>query len=571
MADVDISVTPLPSDEYLPDDGGAMPQSRDDHREALPLLLSSGKPQPPPPLADGASSPLSPSTPPPPTSRYAYLVSFLGAISGLLFGFEIGLADTVLKMPSFVTYFGTGEVDPLSGEVRATSVQADIDGNIVASFLVGCVFGAVLSSLLTDRIGRKRTIVVGALVFTLGGIAQALAVGTTTLYLARALSGISIGLLSSATPLYLSEIAPTAERGRIISIQQLMITIGILLASIMNSLLFLLVDAGSDAQWRGALGAQAVPGTILLALVGYLPFSPRWLMSRGRTEEAIVVISRLRGAPRPGLPGGGLENAHVKAEVEEIAANVEEERAAGSATWRDVVGLRQTWVAIGLQTGQQWSGINFLLYFAADLFGRIGLDKGDSATTLVIVNAVILIVGTLPGMWGVEVLGRRKLLLWGGLGMAAAHGAICVCITVSSSTSGDAAVAWAWAAVGCMFSFTFIFSATWGPVVWVVQNEILPLRARSKGVALATLANWAHNAVIGKATPLIVSEIEGFTYAMFAALCLVATAYTYVRVPETKGVPLERMEEVFRRHTRATQTGQRAERVKLTSADEDEG
>lgn len=470
-----------------------------------------------------------------PSSAYAYFVSFASAISGFLFGYDIGIIDTVLKMPSFQTFFGTATLDATTGVMVENANQADTDGNIVSSFLAGCMVGAMLCSLLADSIGRKRSILVGAALFSVGGILQAVATSLPFLYSARALSGISIGLLSSVTPLYLSEIAPASQRGRMVTVQQLMITVGILVASCVNAGMYLL--STGDEQWRGALGAQTVPGIVLLMIIGWLPFSPRWLLSNGREAEAVKMISRLRAC--------GMDSDTVRNEVEEIKSALAEEGAAGSSTWIELTRgstRKRVLIACILQFFQQWTGINFILYFAADLFARIGVDKDNSATTLVIINAALLIIGTLPGLYAIEVAGRRKLLVWGGIAMAVCHLAVCSFI----SAAGDEQVpALAWAAVVAMFSFTFAFSATWGPVVWVVQSEILPLRARARGTAVATLVNWSMNTVIGKVTPLMANAIEQYTYAVFATMCVLMVAYVYLCVPETMGLSLEAMDTLF--------------------------
>lgn len=502
-------------------------------REAVPLLK--GKSAVSASLAAGRDAQ--------PPSWYAYFVTFAAAVSGFLFGYDIGIIDTVLKMPSFQLYFGTAVIDPSNpNEVIDTDIQSSVDGNVVSSFLAGCMGGSLVLSLLADSIGRKRSILVGAALFTTGGTLQAIATSLPFLYVARAVSGVSIGLLSSVTPLYLSEIAPAHGRGRMVAIQQLMITVGILVASVVNAVMYLIVS-GED-QWRGALGAQSLPGGLLLLIVGWLPFSPRWLMSKGRVDDAVAVIAKLRGLDA--------NHASVQAEVSEIQEEIDSEAAAGQSTWIELVRgtlRKRVLIACTLQFFQQWSGINFLLYFAADLFSRIGIAKEHSATTLVIVNAALLILGTLPGLWAVEVKGRRKLLLWGGVGMCLCHFLVCAFISISSLESSLS-----WAAVVAMFSFTFVFSATWGPVVWVVQSEILPLRARARGTAAATLTNWAMNAIIGKTTPLIADEIEQYTYAMFGCFCLIMTAYVYVSVPETMGVSLESMDLLFEKGAPAAWT-----------------
>jgi len=481
--------------------------------------------------------------PPRPSTAYAITVAFSCAISGFLFGYDIGIIDSVLKMPSFLLYFGTGVFNTDTGSITETSSQADTDGNIVSSFLIGCVFGSMASSVLQDRFSRRRSILLGALIFILGGILQAMSINVVYLCLARAISGVSIGILSSVTPVYLAEVAPAEERGRLVSIQQLMITIGILAASLVNATLYSVYK--NESQWRVALGIQALPAFFLVIAVYFLPYSPRWLMMKGREKEALTVLSRLRGAP--------LDDKAVVDELQLIRDDVIAEGVGvgdKGSSWKEVLfgpQSAQVHMSIILQFFQQTTGINFILYFAADLFARIGINRDLAATGLVIGNAALLIIGTLPAIWAVEKLGRRWLLITGALTMAAAH------IAVTSSLASESSIG-AYFAISFVFVFTFAFSATWGPIVWVVQSETMPLRVRAKGGALATTSNWVMNAIIGKTSPLIVDKIEEYIYLMFAILCFLGGLYTYLCVPETKGVALEDVAALFKNKTTSVRT-----------------
>jgi len=504
---------------------------------------------------------------------YSVAVVFACAISGFLFGYEIGVIDAVLKMPSFTRQFGTS--DEFGAELDS---KPNVDGNIVAAFLVGCVVGAALCSILADRLGRKYSLLVGAVLFSGGGLWQALSSDISLFYAARAISGIAVGLLSSVTPLYLSEISAAGDRGRAVTIQQLMITIGIFTASCVNASFFAFVSSASEVQWRGALGAQVVPGVALCLVLFFLPYSPRWLMMRGRSDEAGVVLRDLRGvtamraavarasldvsssavsakaravasATGAGGLGAALERktaalaeaeAAVAAEAADIRSSLEAERAAGEASlgellWRRGPVRRAVALACVLQALQQVTGINAVLYYAADLFERAGVSADVAATGLVIANAALLVLATLPGLYLVEVTGRRGLLLWGAAAMAIAHTIVYVGIEV-----GIVGLA-----LTGVFSFTAIFSATWGPVVWVVQSEVLPMRARARGAAIATMVNWSLNAVIGKVTPLVLVKIEGYTYLIFAGFMVLAVAFVFFGVPETMGKSLESMEQLF--------------------------
>ena len=223
-------------------------------------------------------------------------------------------------------------------------------------------------------------------------------------------------------------------------------------------------------------------------------------------------------------------------------------RAKWRALFRAELASRVALVVV-LQVLQQLSGINVVLYYASDLFLRAGAPAEQAATTLVILNSAVLCIATVPGLWLVDKpgIGRRALLVWGAGCMAVAHVAVCAFILASDSQPDGslASDAFAYVAVACLMLFTGFFAATWGPVVWVVQSEVLPLHVRAQGTALGTLANWVTNAGIGKAAPLIIRAIGAYTFLIFGAIMAAACVYAFVALPETAGVPLEDMERLF--------------------------
>lgn len=544
---------------------------------------------------------------------FARLTALAAAVSGLCFGYEIGIVDAVLAMPTFQAFFAT---------------NASVDGWIVSSFLMGCLFGTSLVSFAADRYGRKPCLLVGASLFVLGGAAQTAAGGVASLCLGRALSGSGIGILSMAAPLYICEVAAPAERGALIALQQLLITVGILAASIANAGLYTLGGALGDAQWRAALAAQTAPGLLLLLLAAPLPRSPRWLVMVGRGEEAAGVLARLREA-EAGSEGVLAELAGIRAELGgegllgggEGAGAVELGELGGSDTLGEAApalggraalaslptarpppaltlraycarvaalfepGMRRrTLVVCGLQFFQQWTGINVILYFAARLFERAGADATHAATSLVVANAALLVAGTLISMRLIDApgVGRRALLLYGAAAMAACHGCVALFVGLADRVPQGSAggTALSTLAVGCMLGFTLAFSATWGPVVWVLQNEMLPLHVRAQGCALGTAvcvgrpagaethgargagmshltphthfhahthfrSNWASNAVIGKVAPLLIEAISEYTFALYGVMCAAMLLFVALSVRETAGVALEDMEALY--------------------------
>ncbi|KAJ3084961.1 hypothetical protein HK102_000449 [Quaeritorhiza haematococci] len=466
---------------------------------------------------------------------FNYIVAFAAALGGFLFGYEIGIIDQILGMNAFGLRFGLKKFNETTQLIQKTEAEGDIKGWVTFAFLMGAALGAVIVTDLADRIGRKWCILIGGFLFAAGGLIQTLADAIAMLYSGRAVSGIGIGILSMVVPLYISETAPTDVRGRMISVQQLMITIGIFIASCVNSVILSFLTG--DVQWRTSMGMQVIPGSLLVLIIIFMPYSPRWLMSRNRDAEAVQILAKLRASD--------VNSATVQSEYHDIKAGIELERQIGNADWHELFKrgiFNRVVIAFVLQTFQQWTGINIILYYAGDLFGRMGFGNANSTIGFVIANSFINFIATFPGMYLIERMGRRKLLIVGGFGMGIAH--FCVCLFTGLSKNGGSNIL-AWLAVFSVYAFILFFSSTWGPVVWVYQSEIFPLRVRAKATGAATFANWSWNAIIAKITPLIMEKIDYFTYTIFGSMGIAMAIFTILFVPETMGKTLEEMDELF--------------------------
>jgi sugar porter (SP) family MFS transporter len=478
---------------------------------------------------------------------YGWLVSFAAGMGGFLFGYEIGIINQVFTMDAFNIFFGLGHFDVvtkgehpnqyLAWELVTSAISDDIKGWVTFTFLIGCAFGAVIVSWPSEYFGRRWTIQQGGAFFLLGTILQTGANNIGTLYAGRFIAGFGIGQMSNTVPLYIAETAETRIRGRLIAIYQLMITLGIFIASCVNSVIITYMEK-TDAEWRLAFGIQMIPCFFMLVALLLLPFSPRWLMSKGRDAEAIKVLVKLRGASSE-------KDAIIVQEFEEIRAAIEEEVRAGEATWKELgaPGIRNR-VALGvlLQFFQQWTGINVILYYGSDIFKSLKFDSGSSSISFVLASNAINVIFTLPGMWLMEKGGRRALLIWGGITIMLAHALITIFGVLSTKPGQDTL---AWGSLVFIFVFIVAFSATWGPAVWVYQSEIFPLRVRSKGTSMSTVSNWVWNAIISKIFPFILTDIQYYTYIIFAIFGLAMTAFVFFFVPETKGKPLEDLDVIF--------------------------
>ncbi|TPX53442.1 hypothetical protein PhCBS80983_g06287 [Powellomyces hirtus] len=467
---------------------------------------------------------------------YNFLVAFGAAMGGLLFGYEIGVMSQVLVMYStFGMYFGIVDPDPeIPGKYIEKDSYANSTGNLTMSFLGGAILGAALVSYVADFAGRKRSIFVGGLFFCGGGCIQAASQNLNMLIGGRIVSGFGVGFLAQVVPIYIAETAPAHLRGALVAIQQFMLVIGILIASCVNAVVYKFVT--SQNQWRIALGIQVVPGLVLLFLNMFLPFSPRWLANKDRNEEAIKILATLRGLP--------VSDSGVQAEFAEITEHIALERQVGTASFSELLkpGIRnRVFIGFMIQVCQQWTGINFILYYIPNIIEKIGFSQETASIPFTISNNMLMALATIPGLYWIERTGRRKLMMTGAAGMCA-----CLLVTcLSVAMSKEHGAVWGWIAVLSIFSFTANFAFGWGAVPWVYPSEIFPLRIRSKGMGIATMSNLFWNGCIGKVSPLIAAKIDYWIYLVFAVACVLMGIWTYFYIPETMGLSLEDIDVLF--------------------------
>jgi len=267
--------------------------------------------------------------------------------------------------------------------------------------------------------------------------------------------------------------------------------------------------------------------------MSFLPKSPRWLCSKDRDEEAVEVLAKLNAAST----SDSLVHEELKAIQEDVAAT----RAAGSSSFGELFSTvirRRTFITFLMQLFQQWTGINVIMYYQTQIYGKMGFTKVLSTVVLPNVNNLVNFLSTFPGMWGIERLGRKTLLIIGSLMMMVFH----ISTYVFSLLANNGNKAWQWVAVISVFLFVFSFAWTWGPVPWVYQAEVFPLRVRVKGSAVGTVSNFLNNWIIGFIGPLLMESLETATFLIFAVACLIAWVYSQFYVIECKGLTLEEMD-----------------------------
>ncbi|KAF2738009.1 MFS sugar transporter-like protein [Polyplosphaeria fusca] len=481
------------------------------------------------------------------SNHFVALCALFATIGGLLFGYDQGVVSVTLVMDQFLERFP---------RVSETASGAGFwKGLMTAMLELGAMFGAAFSGYLADKISRKRSVVVAVIIFIVGSTLQTAAVEYGMLTVGRTIGGIGIGMLATISPLYISEIAPPENRGSLLVLQEFSIVFGIVIAFWTT---YGTRYIPSEWSWRLPFLLQIIPGLVLGGGILFLPYSPRWLASKGRDQEGIENLAKLRRLPTTDSRVFQ-EMCEIRAEVafqEEISLERHPNLQDGSrasriklelSSWADCFRRgcwRRTLVGTGIMFFQQFVGINALIYYSPSLFGTLGQDYEMRLLLSGIIN-VTQLVGVVTSLWTMDRFGRRPLLLIGAALMFISHLIIAVLVGKFSHAWQDYATE-GWVAVAFLFFYMLSFGASWGPVPWAMPSEIFPSSLRAKGVALSTCSNWFNNFIIGLITPPLVQNTGYGAYAFFAVFCLLAFVFTWFLVPETNGRSLEQMDAVFK-------------------------
>ena len=442
----------------------------------------------------------------PATGHFVALISWISALAGLLFGYDTGVIS--------------GAILFVQKDFALTTLEEEV---VVAAVLLGAVVGAIFGGRFADRFGRRNVLIGVAILFIIGAIGTALAPTATWLAIGRVIVGVAIGVASFTAPLYISEVSPANVRGKLVSLNQLMITIGIVASY--------LADYGlADMRgWRWMFGLAAIPAIILAVGLFFVPESPRWLMSRSRNAQARSVLERIR------------ETSQVDAELAEIESSLHQQE----GSWRELLrpALRPALVVgIGLAVFQQFTGINTVIYYAPTIFQFAGLHSASAAILATVGVGIVNVALTIVALRVIDRAGRRPLLLYGLVGMIlslALLGFAFLSSTLSSMV--------AWIAVISLALYVACFAIGLGPVFWLMIAEIYPLKIRGRAMGVATVANWGSNLIVAL-TFLSLLHVLGkpWTFWLYGIVGIVAWIFVYRLVPETKGRTLEEIEARWR-------------------------
>ena len=443
----------------------------------------------------------------PTESRFVYIAAIFAALGGLLFGYDTGVisgAELFFKNDFTLSTFAL--------EV------------IVSGVLAGAAVGALIGGRLADVFGRRWMLLVTAIIFALGAILCAVAVSATVLIVGRIIVGLGIGLSSGTVPVYISEVSPASERGWQVSLFQLAITIGILLAYIVD-LAFAKIEG-----WRWMFGLAVVPAAIFAAGMIYMPESPRWLAMRGDLDSARAVLTRIRGT------------TDVSAEMAEVESTIPGTKAHGTLADLLAPSLRPALiVGIGLAIFQQITGINTVIYYAPIILQTAGFSSASGAILATAGIGIVNVVMTVVAMRLIDRNGRRPLLLTGIAGMAVTLGILSLSFHFTNPSG-----ALAWIAMLSMMVYVASFAISLGPIFWLMIAEIYPLKIRTSSEGLAATFNWGSNLVVSLTFLTLVQGIgPSRTFLLYAIFAVAAWVFSYRKVPETKGRTLEEIEKFW--------------------------
>ena len=469
-----------------------------------------------------------------------YFVGFTAALAGLLFGLDVGVIS------------GANEFIQKDFNIDDTRVE-----HIVSALLWGAVFGVLLSGFFSLRFGRRGTILVSALVFAVGSVLCALAPSPGFLIATRFFLGIAVGMASFVAPLYLSEIAPQSVRGALISMYQLMITIGIVLAFLSDTFFASYADlqplatrlsesasmlAGGRGQmvlegyfgmpWRWMLGVIAVPALLMFLGMLFLPESPRWLVLKKRADEALAVLRRLSPTER-----------EAEAELAEIEAGLQLEQK-GFALFKQNRNFRRAiFLGVGLQVIQQFTGINVIMYYAPRILQEAGFNTTAEQMWGTVVVGTINVLATFIAIAFVDRLGRKPMMYTGFAVMGA--GMLSLGALFHLGLGGAVHdMTMSYLAIASLVVFIVGFAMSAGPIIWILCAEIFPLAGRDFGITCSTATNWTANAVVGMTFLTMLNNLgPGNTFLLYGALNAVFIVFFVALVPETKGVSLESIEK----------------------------
>lgn len=444
-------------------------------------------------------------------TRYIYFITIVAAVGGLLFGYDTAVI--------------AGAIGFLQTKFQLSPAMT---GWAASSAIWGCVFGALFAGYLSDRFGRKKILLVTAVIFAGSSLASAIPENLTQFVLARFIGGLGVGAASILSPLYISEIAPANIRGKLVTLYQVAIVIGINLIYVINYFIAGQGDEWWNVQvgWRYMMGSEIFPSLLFFVLLLLVPESPRWLATKNRKQEAMTILNKINGAQR------GEEI------LQEITATLREEKSSVSNLFKPEM-RNALFIGMMLAIFSQITGINSIIYYAPEIFKSVGFGV-ESAFMQTIIIGLIITSFTFVALVLIDKIGRRTLLLWGITGMV-------IFLFLIGGVYHLQLEKGPWLLLSIL-GFIACFGASLGPIPWVIMSEIFPNKARGIAMSVSVLLLWLSIVAITQFFPMLLESIGGaYTYWLFMGNALVLLLFIWKKMPETKGKTLEEIELHWKR------------------------
>lgn len=437
---------------------------------------------------------------------WLYFIVVIASLGGLLSGYDTGVISGALL---FIN--------------ESWNLTDYTQGILVSSVLIGAVVGAATNGVLADVFGRKKIIITTSIIFVLGSIACAIAPNIFILIGARMFIGFAVGIVNFVVPLYLSEYSPKELRGTFVSLYQWAITIGILFSYGINA-----AFANAVYSWRWMLFAGVVPGLILLIGMLFMKDTPRWLVSKGRNEEAKAVFKQIS------------PNADAEEEIQQIQKTLEENNSDKTKPKFQKWMVMPFVVGIGIMFAQICTGINTIIYYAPTIFKIAGFESNLNAIYATTGIGLVNFLMTIVAIYFTDKIGRKPLLYFGLTGVMLSLFAL------GSAFQFEAALGenLKWVAVGSLVSYIICFAMSLGPIGWILVSEVFPLKIRGIAMSICTVSNFAFNFFVVASFPVLMHRVGGaLTFWMFGVVSFFCIIFVYFLVPETKGISLEKIEQ----------------------------
>jgi len=438
--------------------------------------------------------------------RFIIAISFISAIGGYLFGFDFAVITGGL--PFLVDQFG---------------LTAAGEGGTTASLALGAVVGCIIAGNIAERYGRKNGLFMAALTFAISSLVMGMASNLSVFIMGRFFAGVGVGMASLLSPLYIAEISPGEYRGRLVSLYQLTIVLGIVITHLVN---YALKDVGPEA-WRWMFGSGAIPSVLFFLGVFFLPESPRWLVKENREEDASGILTKI-----------GRRN-FAEQTIEDIKFSLAGVQSASVKEVFSKLNLPLVVIGIILAVFQQWCGINVVFNYTAKIFESIGAERSEQLIQAVYIG-IANFVFTLIAIALVDKLGRKPLMLFGAGGLAILYLAIAF---ILKTDTGSVLSPFILAAIGT-------YAISLAPVTWVLISEIFPNKIRSKAISIATVSLWLAYSILVFTFPIIIESLgESVPFIIYAGICILGFLFIKTKLVETKGKTLENVEkELLTKH-----------------------